>query len=138
MVGFVVVTHGELGRALCICLEGILGSQEGVASVSVDFTKPAEEARAELEKAVQQVDAGQGVILFTDMFGGTPSNISLSFLERPGVEVLTGVNLPMLIKGIHLRKEHPLDRLCGLLAEAGCQGIVVAGRLLQERREGRG
>ena len=138
MIGFVVVTHGDLGRALCACLEGILGSQERVAWVSVDFTRPADEARAELEEAVGRVDGGEGVVIFTDMFGGTPSNIGLSFLERPGVDVVTGVNLPMLVKGIQLRKDHPLDRLCGLLADAGCRGIVVAGRLLRQRRDGRG
>ena len=81
MVGFIIVTHGHVGQELYTCLEGILGVQENVAAVTVDFTKPVETARGEIEEAIQNVDKGDGVIIMTDMFGGTPSNISLSFLE---------------------------------------------------------
>jgi len=134
MVGFIIVTHGHVGQELYACLEGILGVQENVAAVTVDFTKPVETARAEIEEAIQNVDKGDGVIIMTDMFGGTPSNISLSFLENHKVEVLTGVNLPMLIKGVTMRKGQALEELCRLLKESGKDGIIVASTLLKEQQ----
>ncbi len=134
MIGFVIVTHAHIGDELNVCAEGILGKQEGILAVSVDFTKAVDVARAEIEEAVKAVDQGDGVIIMTDMFGGTPSNISLSFLENPKVEVITGVNLPMLIKGITLRKDHQLTDLCGHLEEYGRRGIIVASTLLKEQQ----
>jgi len=135
MIGFVVVTHAHIADELCVCVEGILGAQEGLAAVSIDFSKAVEDARTEIEKAVQAVDQGDGVIIMTDMFGGTPSNISLSFLQSPKIEVITGVNLPMMIKGITLRKDHTLLEICELLEEYGKQGIIMASALLKERQE---
>ena len=135
MIGFVIVTHGYVGKELCACLDGILGEQPGVAAVSLDFTKPVEMARSEIEEAIRKVDQKDGVIIMTDMFGGTPSNISLSFLENNMVEVLTGVNLPMLIKGVNSRKEHSFQELCGLLENYGKRGIIVASTLLKEQQE---
>ncbi len=139
MVGLVIVTHGNLGAELYKCMEGMLGKQEGVKTVSVDFNKSVEVARAEIAAAVEDVNQGNGVILMTDMFGGTPSNIGLSFLDSPDVpvEVMTGVNLPMLIKGVTMRKEGTLLELCGLLEEAGKRGIIVASELLKEEQEQR-
>lgn len=134
MIGFVIVTHAHIGDELNVCAEGILGKQEGILAVSVDFTKAVDVARAEIADAVKAVDQGDGVIIMTDMFGGTPSNISLSFLENPKVEVITGVNLPMLIKGITLRKDHQLTDLCGYLEEYGKRGIIVASTLLKEQQ----
>ncbi|OIP63571.1 MAG: PTS fructose transporter subunit IIA [Nitrospirae bacterium CG_4_9_14_3_um_filter_53_35] len=134
MVGFVMVTHAHIGDELNLCVEGILGKQEGVLAVSVDFTKAVDAARAEIAEAVKAVDQGDGVIIMTDMLGGTPSNISLAFLENPKVEVITGVNLPMLIKGITLRKDHQMAELCGHLEEYGKRGIIVASTLLKEQQ----
>jgi len=136
MVGLVIGTHGNLGAELYKCMEGMLGKQEGVKTVSVDFNKSAETAREEIAEAIGDVNQGMGVILMTDMFGGTPSNIGLSFLDSPEtpVEVMTGVNLPMLIKGVTMRKEGPLLELCSLLEEAGKRGIIVASELLKERQ----
>lgn len=135
MVGFVIVTHARVGEELCACAQGIVGETKGMASVSVDFTKPVEKARGEIEQAVQAVDQGDGVIIMTDMFGGTHSNISLSFLENPMIEVLAGVNLPMLIKGISLRKAHGLSELCGLMEEQGKRGIIGASALLKKKQD---
>ncbi len=135
MTGFVVVTHAHIADELCVCVEGILGAQEGLAAVSIDFSKAVEDARAEIEEAVQAVDQGDGVIIMTDMFGGTPSNISLSFLENPKIEVMTGVNLPMMIKGMTLRKDHALMEICALLEEYGKRGIILASALLKEQQE---
>ncbi len=134
MVGFVIVTHAEVGRELCASVEGILGPQKGLRSVSVDFTKTAEAARAEIDAAIQEADGGGGVVILADMFGGTPSNISLSFLDRPGVEVMTGVNLPMLIKGLSAREGTSPAELCGQLAAYGKRGIIVASALLKEQQ----
>ncbi len=138
MVGFVIATHASIGKELCICLQGILGEQKGVAAVSVDFTKTVETARREILDAIRRVDDGEGVILLTDMFGGTPTNISLSFLENQRVEVVSGVNLPMLIKGIALRKEYSLTELSSRLEEAGKRGIIVASSLLKQGQGQRG
>ncbi len=135
MIGFVVVTHAHIGEEFCVCVEGILGVQEGLAAVSIDFTKAVEVARAEIEEAIQTVDQGDGVVIMTDMFGGTPSNISLSFLENPKIEVMAGVNLPMMIKGLTLRKDHALSEMCELLEEYGKRGIIMASALLKERQE---
>jgi PTS system mannose-specific IIA component len=139
MVGLVIVTHGNLGEELHRCVEGILGKQDGVIAVSVDFTKSVETARDEVEAAIKEADTGEGVIIITDMFGGTPSNISLSFLDnhKTRTEVLTGVNLPMLIKGVTLRKERSFEDLCAQLGEYGKRGIIVASELLKERQRQR-
>ncbi len=134
MVGFVIVTHAEVGRELCACVEGILGPQRGLRSVSIDFTKTAEAAWAGIDAAIQEVDDGDGVVILADMFGGTPSNISLSFLDRPGVEVMTGVNLPMLIKGLSSREGTALAELCGQLESYGKRGIILASALLKEQQ----
>lgn len=135
MVGLIIVTHGHLGEELHKCAEGILGKQEGVVDVSVDFTKSVETARGEVEAAIKEVDQGEGVVVMTDMFGGTPSNISLSFLDNheTPIEVLTGVNLPMVIKGLTARKERSFEDLCSMLHEYGKRGIIIASELLRER-----
>ncbi|MDX1762949.1 MAG: PTS sugar transporter subunit IIA [bacterium] len=135
MVGLIIVAHGRLGEEFHKCAEGILGKQEGLVAVSVDFTKSVETARGELEAAIKRVDQGEGVVIMTDMFGGTPSNISLSFLDNHDtpIEVLTGVNLPMVIKGVTARKERSFEDLCSMLREYGIRGIIVASELLRER-----
>ncbi len=134
MVGFVIVTHAEVGRELCACVEGILGPQQNLRAVSIDSTKTAEAARAEIDATIEKVDDGDGVVILADMFGGTPSNISLSFLDRPGVEVMTGVNLPMLIKGLSSREGTAPSELCGQLEAYGKRGIIVASALLKEQQ----
>lgn len=134
MVGFVIVTHAHIGDELCACVDGILGAQEGLTAVSLDSTKDVEGARAEIAEAIKSVDKGDGVIIMTDMFGGTPSNISLSFLEKTNIEVMTGVNLPMLIKGVTLRNDHGLRELCELIEGYGKRGIIVASHLLKEQQ----
>jgi PTS system mannose-specific IIA component len=137
MVGLVLVTHGNLGAELCRCMEGILGKQEGIKTISVDFNTSVDAARSDIAEAIQEVDKGGGVILMTDMFGGTPSNIGLSFLDslETPIEVMTGVNLPMLIKGATMRKDCTLLELCGKLEESGKRGIIVASELLKEQQK---
>ena len=98
MIGVLIITHGNLGNELIKASELIKGRLEGVLHVSVDQSKGVEEIKKEISTSIKKLDRGQGVLILTDLFGGTPSNISLSFLKEGKLEVVTGVNLPMLLK----------------------------------------
>ncbi len=104
MIGIVVVTHGQLARELVSSAEMIVGEIPNVTAVSIGWHDSPEDAQEEIREAIARVEEGNGTVLLTDMFGGTPSNLSLSFLETDRVEVVTGVNLPMLIKLVSLRE----------------------------------
>ncbi|MEW6262665.1 MAG: PTS sugar transporter subunit IIA [Thermodesulfobacteriota bacterium] len=133
MIGFVIVTHGRLGAELINTAEFILGRIENHRTVSIDGQGAPEVMRADIEQAIKQVDQGQGVIVLTDMFGGTPSNLSLSFLNSGQIEVLTGVNLPMIIKLVQSREKMPLKELAQTIGEYGRKSINVAGEILNRR-----
>src|SRR3954470_9744852 len=102
MIGVVVVTHGQLATELVNSAETIVGELPRFAAVSIGWHEDTEDARTEIEQAITRVDDGNGVLILTDMFGGTPSNLAMTFLAEGRVEVLTGVNLPMLIKLVNL------------------------------------
>jgi PTS system mannose-specific IIA component len=129
MLGIVIVTHGLLGQEMLKTAEFIVGSLDACASVSIDGLKGPDTLRASIEQAVNGVDRGRGVLILTDMFGGTPSNLSLSFLDEGKIEVLTGVNLPMLLKAVQLRKS-PLAEAAQSISEHARNSITVAGELL--------
>jgi len=131
-IGIVVVTHGGLARALVAALEHVVGPQERVRTVCIEPDDEAERCRREILRAIEEADAGRGVVVLTDMFGGTPSNLALSALERPGVEVLAGVNLPMLVKLASVRYQLPLEEAVEAAAEAGRRYIRLARRYLGE------
>ena len=131
-VGVVVVTHTDYGSRLIAAAEFILGPQPHCQAVSVDLTKAVDESLAALKAAIKDTDQGGGVLILTDMFGGTPTNMSLSLLGSGQLEVLTGVNLPMLIKILGSRTR-PLQTLAVEAKQAGCQGIVVAGEVLRKK-----
>jgi mannose PTS system EIIA component len=131
-VGVVLVTHTEYGAWLLKAAEMILGSQDHCTSVSVDVSLEVEKTVSALKAAVKRCDGGSGVMLLTDMFGGTPTNISLSLLGAGKLEVVTGVNLPMLLKVLGMRHA-PLSELAQVAKEAGCKGIVVAGEVLRSK-----
>lgn len=133
MIGFVVVTHGQLGAELINTAEFILGRIEHCQSVSIDGQKSPESMRREIEQAIKSTDQGNGVIVLTDMFGGTPSNLSLSFLASGQLEVLTGVNLPMIIKLVQCRDKKPLAELAETIGNHGRKAINVAGEMLNRR-----
>ncbi|MBW2060025.1 MAG: PTS sugar transporter [Deltaproteobacteria bacterium] len=135
MIGVVIVTHCRLGAELISTAEFILGRIEGIISVSIDLQVSTEVMRTEIEKSINQVDQGDGIIILTDMFGGTPSNLSLSFLSAAKVEVLTGVNLPMLIKLIQSREKTELAELAEMVGAYGRNSINVAGEVLSRRSE---
>jgi PTS system mannose-specific IIA component len=141
-VGIIVVTHADYGSALLRAAEYIAGPAQDCAFIPVDVTLEVADTVNRLKEAVNRLDNGHGVLVLTDMFGGTPTNLSLSLLgARDDVEVLTGVNLPMLLKVLDNRRM-PLEALAEAAREAGCEGIIAAGTVLRakngSRREGGG
>jgi PTS system mannose-specific IIA component len=133
MVGVVVVAHYRLGEELLQALRLIVPEARGFAAVSVEPKQSIEEMRASILDAIERVEEGTGVLILTDMFGGTPSNIALSFLGERRVEVVTGVNLPMLIKLATSRKEQPLEELAPFIKGYGQRNISLASELLPDR-----
>ena len=135
MVGVVVATHGGLADELLRTAEGIVGKLERCEAVSVGAGTSMDDARARLADAVNRVDEGEGVLVLTDMFGGTPANLALTFLDEK-VEVVTGVNLPMLLKVSGLRGSgKPIAQVAHDLAEAGRGAIGHASELIRQRLE---
>lgn len=134
MVGSVIITHGALAQALLSAAESISGKVEGVSTVSISQSDTTEGLRDVLTKALKNADSGDGVLIFTDMFGGTPTNMALSTFEKGRVEVITGVNLPMVIKYLSHRGEKSLDELSVMLRDYGQRSIVLAGDMLKEKK----
>lgn len=133
MIGLVIVTHGRLGVELLKTAEFILGSLEACATVSIDANGSPEMMRQEVEEAIKAVNRGKGVLVLTDMFGGTPSNVSLSFLAAGQVEVLTGANLPMIIKTVQVRSNMELTEAAHIVGEYSRKSITVAAEILGRR-----
>lgn len=133
MVGGVIVTHGELAASLLAAAESITGEIYAIKTVSVNSSDASDALRDTLAERVKEVDNGSGVIIFTDMFGGTPTNIALSLFEEGRVEVITGVNLPLLIKFVSYREDKSLVELTPFLKEYGQQSIVLAGDMLKDK-----
>ncbi len=131
-VGVVIVAHYKLGDEFLHALRLIVPDAPEFQSVSVEPDQSVDTMREAIARALQTAEQGQGVLVLTDMFGGTPSNISLSFLDEHHVEVVTGVNLPMLIKLATLREERPLDDLAAFIKEYGQRNISLAGELVAE------
>lgn len=130
MIGVVVVTHGQLAAELVNAAETIVGDLPRFAAVSIGWHDTVELARDEIAQAVARVDAGHGVIVLTDMFGGTPSNLAITFLADGRIEVVTGVNLPMLLKLAGAREVADLRELARRIREDGRNAIWVAADLL--------
>jgi len=136
MIGAVIVTHGALARELLDAAERIVGRTEAIRAVSMDWDDDVADARQEIEGAINEVDRGNGVLIFTDMFGGTPTNVSLAFLEQDRVEIITGVNLPMIIKLTSMQnQEGPLLAVAQELRERGQNSVYVASEILSSREE---
>jgi PTS system mannose-specific IIA component len=132
MIGIVIVTHKQLGEALIGAAEFIIGSRpEALESVSIDLNENAEKLRAKIARGIKKVEGKEGVIILTDMFGGTPSNLSYSFLEEGHIEVLSGVNLPILIQAATDRKKMKLDKLAAKLEAFGKKSISLASGILK-------
>ncbi|HET9567844.1 MAG TPA: PTS sugar transporter subunit IIA [Vicinamibacterales bacterium] len=130
MIGVVVVTHGQLATELVNAAETIVGDMPAFAAVSIGWHEDTEDARHEIEQAVVRVDKGSGVLILTDMFGGTPSNLAMTFLVQGKLEVITGVNLPMLIKLANQLEQGDLLNIARDIREQGRNAIWVASDLL--------
>jgi mannose PTS system EIIA component len=133
MFGIVIVTHGQLGEALIGAAEFILGRRpEAIESISIDLSENAEKLRAKIAQGIKDVQEQAGALILTDMFGGTPSNLSYSFLEEGRIEVLSGVNLPILIQAVNLReKSIELGQLASDLEVFGKKSISLASGILK-------
>ncbi len=133
MIGVLITTHGSLGNELIKAAELIKGKLEGVSSVSVDQKKAVEEIKKEISSYIKKLDRGQGVLILTDLFGGTPSNISLSFLKEGKLEVVTGVNLPMMLKLYDKRQEMNLKEFAFYIKDYGRKNIYLASEVLSKQ-----
>ncbi|AJD50195.1 PTS fructose transporter subunit IIA [Thalassospira lucentensis] len=130
MIGMVLVTHGDLAKEFVSALQHVVGEQENIAAVCIGPDDDMEQRRADILASVEAVDDGKGVVLLTDMFGGTPSNLAISIMEQANVEVIAGVNLPLLIKLASVRIDGTLAQTVNAAQEAGRKYINVASRLL--------
>jgi PTS system mannose-specific IIA component len=137
MIGLVLVTHGALARAFVAALEHVVGPQKNIAAVCIEADDDMEARRRDILTAVGAVNDGAGVVLMTDMFGGTPSNLAISVMNETDVEVIAGVNLPMLIKFASLRNTAKLSAVVAAVQEAGRKYINVASSLLADADHGR-
>jgi PTS system mannose-specific IIA component len=132
MIGIVIVTHSQLGDALIEAAEFIIGKRpEALVSVSIDLNESAEVLRGKIATGIKKVKSKDGVLILTDMFGGTPSNLSYSFLEEGQIEVISGVNLPILIQAANTRTKVELTKLAVKLEAFGKKSISLASRLLK-------
>ena len=131
MIGLLIISHCDLGREFLNAAELILGRLEAADAISITQTTESEEVLKQISKKLKALDRGDGVLVLTDMFGGTPSNLSLSFLEEERVEVLTGVNLPMVVAVAQDRARLSLSELGEKAQQAGRRSIALAGKLLK-------
>jgi PTS system mannose-specific IIA component len=130
MIGALVVTHGHLGQELVAAAEMIVGEISHIQAVTIGWHDDVNDAQLEIEKHISEVESGSGVLILTDMFGGTPSNIALSFHNPGTVDVLTGVNLPMIIKIANQKEGDTLQSLARMVRDQGRSSIAMASDLL--------
>ena len=133
MIGALITTHGNLGNELIKAAELIKGPLNDIMHVSVDQTKNVEDIKKEISNAIKKLDKGKGVLVLTDLFGGTPSNISLSFIKEGKVEVLTGVNLPMVLKLSEVKEDMTLRDFACLIKHYGEKNIMLASEILDKK-----
>jgi PTS system mannose-specific IIA component len=131
MVGVVIIAHPFIGKEMIATAEYIVGKIEGLTAVSIDCKTNAFEARRAIAAAIKEVDQGDGVLLLTDLFGGSPSNIAFSFLNHEKIEVVSGVNLPMILTFWNKREEKNLEELAKLVQLSGIRNIVIARDLTE-------
>ena len=132
MIGLVLVTHGRLASEFIVAMEHVVGPQERMAAICIGPDDDMEERRGQIAQAIKAVDTGAGVIILTDLFGGTPSNLAISLMKSDKIEVIAGVNLPMLIRLEGARKVMPVHAAVAAAREAGRKYISVASEILGE------
>ena len=133
MIGLLIISHCDVGKELLNAAELIMGRLEAASAISITQTTESEELLKNISKEIKALDRGQGVLILTDMFGGTPSNLSFSFLKEGAVDVLTGVNLPMVVEVAQNRQRLNLSELGEKAKEAGTRGIALGGKLLKSQ-----
>lgn len=134
MIGIVIVTHGRLADEFRAALEHVVGPQEQLATISIGPEDDMEQRRLDIQDAARSVDTGDGTVLMTDMFGGTPSNLAISIMDEAHVEIIAGVNLPMLVKLSSVRRDAPLQKAVDEAKDAGRKYISVASQVLETSR----
>jgi len=132
MIGLVLVTHGRLAEEFVVAMEHVVGKQEQIASICIGPEDDMEGRRADIAAAIKGVDAGRGVIVLSDLFGGTPSNLAISLMEAGRVEVIAGINLPMLIRLGSARKTMKVTEAVAAARDAGRKYITIASEVLGE------
>ncbi|NCP18437.1 MAG: PTS sugar transporter subunit IIA [Erythrobacter sp.] len=135
MIGLILVTHGQLAHEFVSAMEHVVGPQEAIGSVCIGPQDDAEGRRAEIRDKIAEVDQGQGVIILTDLFGGTPSNLAISLLEEGKVEVIAGINLPMLIRLARARRDMAVADAVRAARDAGRNYITIASEFLARPSE---
>ncbi len=133
-IGGVIVSHGQVANELLSAAEAVVGDLSHITAVSIGWHDDVEMAKAEIERAIEQVSGGKGVLVLTDMFGGTPTNISAMFLKENEVEIVTGVNLPMVIKLASNTKDVTLHELAKEVEDQGKEAICRTGELLEPQK----
>lgn len=130
-IGGVIISHGNVATELLAAAAAVVGDLGHIRAVSIDWNDDVEVAKSEIERSIAEVSKGAGVLLLTDMFGGTPTNIAAMFLKENQVDIVTGVNLPMVVKVASIEKEMPLADLAKEVEEEGKNSIIRAGTLLE-------
>ncbi|GAH29928.1 MAG: PTS sugar transporter subunit IIA [Candidatus Aminicenantes bacterium] len=133
MIGGVIVSHGKLAEEILNALTIIIGEAVNIEAISIGWYDDVEESKKKINKSLKSVDQKNGVVIFTDMFGGTASNLSFSFLKNDQVEIITGVNLPMLIKFVSLQRSNNLKEVVKKVVEQGKKNIHIASVLLSSK-----
>jgi PTS system mannose-specific IIA component len=134
MIGGIIVSHGRLAEELLNALTIILGEAPNIEAISIGWYDDVEDSKKKISQSLKRVDQKNGVIIFTDMFGGTPSNLSFSFLRDDQVEIITGINLPMLIKFVSLQRSNHLRDVAKKVVEQGKKNIHLASALLSSKQ----
>lgn len=133
MIGGIIVSHGKLAEELLNALTIILGETVNIEAISIGWYDDVEASKKKINESLKKVDQKNGVLIFTDMFGGTPSNLSFSFLKDDQVEIITGVNLPMLIKFASMQRSNSLQEVAKKVVEQGQKNIHLASALLRSK-----
>ena len=133
MIGGIIVSHGKLAEELLNALTIILGEVVNMEAISIGWYDDVEDSKSKINHSLKRVDQKNGVLIFTDMFGGTPSNLSFSFLKDDSIEIITGVNLPMLIKFVSLQRSNKLKEVAQMVVEQGKKNIHLASALLSSK-----
>ena len=135
MIGLLIITHCQLAKELLEAAGFIVGAIDAAEHISIDTSLDSKVLRDEIEKKIKSLDRGKGVLILTDMFGGTPSNLALSFLQKDKIEVVTGINLPMVIAVANNRDTNSLSEIANIAKSAGCRSISLASELLKPTKK---